>query len=425
MSDKIDDVKKEVAKIEEAVKKEEYNKEEVLKGVKEIVKEQVEALQKPILDHRLETPEDKAFYQTGKYAGKKKTDVYFANMLIDSINSAAEPRNRIQKSLDLEKAMTATGSGAGDEWVPTGMDTELWEDWVKRSLVSDKFQTVDMPTDPFNIPTLTADTTIYHPTAEAEAPTASDVTTAQSTLTACKLAGKNLMSYEFEEDAVFAVLPIIRENFAKQIAAAVDSVILNGDTTTGTSNINLSGGTIPTTSRFLCLNGLRHAALVDNTDMDADLGALATADVSTLQALLGKRGTRPSDVVLFCDPWTYIKFTGLTEVLTLDKYGNDATIIKGELAKIMGFPIVVSEELAKSNSTGHVDNTAANNTKGTIVLVHLPSWRAGWRRRLLIETDRDIDKQQYEIVASLRYAFIGFGTRSSATDTAVGFNITV
>lgn len=424
MSDKIDDIKKKAAEIDDAVKSEEFNKDEVLKGVREIIAQEMEALKQPVIDKQLLVPEDKAYVPSGKYIGKKKTDVYFGNMVIDSINAVAAPTNRIKKSADLEKAMAATTAGAGDEWVPTGMDTAIWEDWTKRSLVADKIQTVDMPTDPFDIPILTGDLTIYKP-GEATAPTASDLTTAKKTLTACKLAGKNLMSYELEEDAVFSVISILKENFAKQIAAAVDSVILNGDTTTGTANINLSGGTITTTSKFLCFDGMRHAALIENAAMDADLGALAVADIATLQALMGKYATRPSDVILFTDIWTYLKMTGLSDVLTIDKYGNDATIIKGELAKLMGYPIVVSEELAKANSTGWVDNTAGNNTTGQIVLTHIPSWRAGWKRRFLLETDRDIDKQQYEMVGSIRYALIMFGTASSQTHTSVGFNVTI
>ena len=422
---KMDEVKKEVAEVKEAVKSTEFNQAAVEEAVKRIVGEQVESLKAPVMNHNIQVPEDKAFVPDGKYSGRKKTDVHFANMLIDSINNVSEPHNRIKKSADLQKALTSTGAGGVDEWVPSDMEAQLWENWVKRSIVSDKFATIDMPSNPFLIPTLTADTTIYRPTAEAEAPTASDPTSAQTTLSACKLAGKNLMSYEADEDAIFSVLSIVRDNFSKQLAAAVDSTILNGDTTTGTANINLSGGTIPTTSRFLCFDGLRHASLVDNTDMDANLGALAIADIATLQALMGKYASRPSEVVIFTDPWTYFKLTGLSEVLTIDKYGNDATIIKGELAKIMGYSIVVSEELAKANVTGWVDNTGGNNTKGQLVISHTPSWRAGWRRRVMIETDRDIDKQQYEIVASLRYAFAPFGAIASQTFNAVGFNITI
>ena len=422
---KMEEVKKEVAEIKEVTKTAEFNQAAVEEAVKRIVGEQVAALKQPVMNHTMQTPEDKAFVPDGKYHGMKKTEVCFANMLIDSINSVANPQNRIKKSADLEKAITSTASGAVDQWVPTDMQAQLWEDWTKRSIVSDKFQTIDMPTNPFLVPTLTGDTTIYRPTAEAEAPTASDPTSAQSTLSACKLAGKNLMSYEAEEDAIFSVLGIVRDNFAKQLAAAVDSVILNGDTTTGTVNINLSGGTIPTTSKFLCFDGLRHAALVDNTDMDADLGSLAIADIATLQALMGKYATRPSDVVMFVDPYTYFKMTGLSEVLTIDKYGNDATVVKGELAKLKGYPIVVSEELAKTNATGWVDNTAGSNTVGQIVLCHIPSWLAGWKRRVMVETDRNIDVQQYEIVASLRYAFVPNGAIASQEHTAVGFNITV
>ena len=45
-------------------------------------------------------------------------------------------------------------------------------------------------------------------------------------------------------------------------------------------------------------------------------------------------------------------------------------------------------------------------------------WYAGFRRDLLIETDRDIQKRMYVMVTSLRMAVAAHGTRSTNTHTA-------
>ena len=52
-------------------------------------------------------------------------------------------------------------------------------------------------------------------------------------------------------------------------------------------------------------------------------------------------------------------------------------------------------------------------------------WYAGFRRDLMIETDRDIQKRMYIMVTSMRQAVAAFGTRSTAKHTAGIRNILV
>ena len=63
--------------------------------------------------------------------------------------------------------------------------------------------------------------------------------------------------------------------------------------------------------------------------------------------------------------------------------------------------------------------------RGRILAVNTSQWRVGFRRTLLIETDRDIQKRQNTMVVSLRLAFAErTGDRSSAKHTALVYNIT-
>ena len=362
-------------------------------------------------------------HKSGRFAGYNQSDVVFAKRMVDAFNAKGM---HVPLSNELEKAanMTSTGTGTGDEWVPELMDSMLWDEWVKTSRVAQLINIVEMPSQPYDLPYKSSSMSFYK-TSEDAGITGSAVGTGYATLSACKMAGKTLFTYELDEDSIIAMAPEIRKDIAEAAAAAIDDAIINGDTTTGTSNINLSGGTISTADVVICFDGLRHAALIDNAAMDSDLGALTIDDFGTLMGLLGKYNTLPSRLALLFDPYTNAKILLLDELLTVDKYANKATIMNGEVGSILGIPCIPSEEIAKSNATGWVDNTSGNNTKGTIVLFHRPSWKGGYRRRLLIEADKDIESQEIKLVASMRFALSGWGTMSSQTHTACGFDITV
>jgi len=153
--------------------------------------------------------------------------------------------------------------------------------------------------------------------------------------------------------------------------------------------------------------------------------ALSASDILTVGALAGKYFTAPGDFVIIADIYTYFKMLGMTEFLTVDKYGANATIIRGELGRVFGIPVIPSAQFGKTSTTGKLSATAGSNTKGSFIMVHLPSWKIGWRRRILIEADKDITTQTNKLVASARMALKGWGTMASQTHTAYAYNITV
>jgi hypothetical protein len=108
----------------------------------------------------------------------------------------------------------------------------------------------------------------------------------------------------------------------------------------------------------------------------------------------------------------------LTNVVTVDKFGPQATILTGQLANYAGIPVVVTSAIVEAEDDGFVSTTAGNNDEGTIAIVHRDMWRVGFRRQLLIELDRDIQKRSLIMVASFRIAVACRGTRASATHTA-------
>lgn len=339
----------------------------------------------------------------------------------------------VQASDDLRaaiKALTSTGSGTGDEYVPTGMAAQLWDDIFLASRIAATMVRIDMPTNPFDVP-LGLGAVTWRKGTENTATTASDPATAKSVLTATELVTEQNWSYTLDEDAAVAMAPAIRSRLAQSGAEVIDAFALNADATNAaTGNINLDDADPDDASYYLSAgqDGLRHQWLVDNTGQGNSAGgdALADADVIAALADMGKYAVDPSQCVIVCDVATYLNgFLGLTNVVTVDKFGPNAVVLTGQLAAYRGIPIVVSASAPKTEADGKVSTTAGNNTLGQITVYNRNMWYVGFRRQLMMETDRDIQKRQYIMVTSLREAVAAHGTRSTNTHTAGVYNILV
>ena len=271
----------------------------------------------------------------------------------------------------------------------------------------------------------------WYPGTENTASTETALTTARQTLTAHELVAEVPWSLTLEEDAVIAMAAEVRRTLVRNAVEVIDDVLLNADTTTQ-NNINADGATIAASTAgkahwLVGFDGLLHLPLVDNTGQGNDHAAAPSADMfNEVRGMLGKHGVRPSELAYIADVGTYIKSLGVGEFRTLDKLGPQATLLNGQLAQVDGIPVIVSEQMAKSDADGKVTDGGNSNTKGRLLVVNRTQWRLGFRRELMIETTRNIQKRQNIMVVSMRLAFMErTGTRSSATHTALQYNITV
>lgn len=367
----------------------------------------------------------KGIIESGKFAGYSADDLLFTRWLLRKFDALDKGRAK-PPSKDLEeavaKALTATGVGTGDEYVPTGMQAQLWQDMFLASKIRATIPAIPMPTDPFDIP-LGWGAVTWRKGTQNTATTVSDPATAKSTLTSTEQVCEVNWAYDLDEDAVVAVLPTLRAELARDGAEQMDKFILNADSTdAATGNINLDDANPADDSYHLGngQDGIRHLYLVDNTAQSADINAVLTdALLRAGIARLGKYAADVSRLVMVTDAETYVNnVLGLTNVATVDKYGPAATVLTGELAKYSGIPIIVSGAMAEAEDDGKVSTTAANNDEGQIALFHRDMWRVGFRRELLIEVDRNIQKRQFIMVVSFRIALAARGTRSSAIHTA-------
>lgn len=369
----------------------------------------------------------------GKYQGMDALDLACVRSVLAAQQREpgdVNPRALEDWQANLKAAMDSTTAGAGDELVATGEAAALWADINVDTLVAGLFTRVDMPTNPFEIPLQLGDVSWY-PGTENTAATETALTTGRQTLTAYELVAEVPWSLTLEEDAVIAMAAEVRSTLVRNAVEVIDDVLLNADTT-AQNNINADGATIAANTAgkahwLVGFDGLLHLPLVDNTDQGNNHGAAPSADMfNEARGLLGKYGVRPSELAYIADVGTYIKSLGVGEFRTLDKLGPQATLLNGQLAQVDGIPVIVSEQMAQSDADGKVTDGGNSNTKGRLLAVNRTQWRLGFRRELMIETTRDIQKRQNIMVVSMRLAFMErTGARAAATHTALQYNITV
>jgi HK97 family phage major capsid protein len=253
-----------------------------------------------------------------------------------------------------------------------------------------------------------------------------------------KFAIHQMWSGEMEEDSIIPFVPFLRMQAAKALAHYSDSVVINGDeTNAATGNINLVDADPPDTKHYLATDGIRHVALVDNTGNGLDVAG--TVSLETFRQLRSRmidaanlvdwgHPTDPNDLVFVADPQTADRIALLDEVIAANLTRPNPNVLAGEVARVIGHPVVSSIAVPLTNAAGMVSNVAANNTKGQIVAFNRRGFVVGWRRRVKLESERLPATDQTRIVYTLRMGlgrFTPTGAASAIEAAAVAFNITV
>lgn len=380
----------------------------------------------------LRSANDRVRVQGGKMDGADLVDLAIVRSLMRA--QAARPQDYDPAALrawaeSVTRAMDSATAGAGAELVPQEEARQLWHDVNGETAVAQLFETVNMPSNPFDVPLQLGDVDWY-PGAANTAATGTDLATAKQTLTAHELVGMVPWAYELDEDAVVAMLAEVRSTLLRNAAQVLDDVVLNADTS-ATGNINNDGASLPKTAAGKAhyrvgFDGLLHLPLVDNAKQSNNHNAGASAAMfNEVRSMIGKYGLRPSQCAFITDVHTYIAAQAVEQFQTIDKLGPHATLLTGQLGAVEGVPVIVSEQMGLADTAGKVHSTATSNTRGRLLIVNRTQWRKGFRRELLIETERDIQRRQNVMVVSMRVAFAErTGARASATHTALQFNVT-
>jgi len=326
-----------------------------------------------------------------------------------------------QEASALRKAMDTATSDEGLEWIPTGFSAELIRK-VKLALkVSALHGRIAMPTNPFKLPIDGADAVAYL-TAESTSDTATKITastpgTGNVTFDAIKLACRVLVSTELEEDSVVAILPLLRDKIVQALAEAQENATINGDT----AGTHMDSDVTASSDVRKAWDGYRKLAL---SAAKVDCSTFNIANLRAIRAAMGKYGVNPNNLAWIAGISVFNKMLGLDEVITADKYGDSATILTGELAKLDGIPVIVSEFVRENlNASGVYDGVTETNT--VLPLVYRSALLYGDRRsitlrvshELYMETDQDV------AIATQRLDFQPVQDATTEAIVGLGYNI--
>lgn len=316
-------------------------------------------------------------------------------------------------------AMDTAESGFGSQLIGAQYVGELWQGAQASARVSSLINSFTM-TDPTAYLPVEADVPELLFVAENTASNSSEYATTKTgsnrvTVDAKKFVMHQMWSGEMEEDSIIPYLPFLRAQAARSLGHHMDSLVLNGDTTNAaTGNINLDDADPADTKHYLAFDGIRHAALVDNTGNSKDVAGAITLNefrkqkgrmLSTTYKHDWGHPNDASSLVYVADPETADAIAFLDEVITVDKFGPAATVLNGQQARILGHPLIASIDVSKTEADGKVSTTAANNTKGQVVTFNRGGCVLGNRRNVMVETERLPARDQTRIVYSLRAGF--------------------
>lgn len=329
----------------------------------------------------------------------------------------------------LVRAMDTAESGYGNQLIGAGYVGELWEAARAASRVFGLIDTFEMRNPTEYLP-VEVDIPELLFVSENTANNSSNYTTVKTgsqrvQVDAKKFVIHQMWSGEMEEDSIIPFIPFLRRQAELSLMHYSDSAVLNGDNTNAaTGNINLDDADPADTKHYLAFDGIRHAALVDNTGNTKDL-----AGAISLTALRDARGrmidttrfvdwghpTQPDDLVYLADPETADRIALLDEVVKLKQYQN-IPLLNGETARALGHAVISTLAMSKTEADGKVSTTGGNNVKGQVATFNRRGFKVGWRRRVKLETERLPATDQTRLVYSLR---MGFG-RFTPTGAASG-----
>lgn len=336
----------------------------------------------------------------------------------------------------LQLAMDTAESGAGSQWVPTGVGTSLIEDIRPDLELARYIEMIPMPRSPYLYPVQGAHFKAYfipEATSSTEGSNTAigdrDLVTASVTFTAKKLAALVYHSSEIEEDSIVPLVAAIRGDLAFAIANSIENVWLNGQATTisgasSTFDTGVTFGTGATADDRGAWDGLRYFASLTGKSEDAGSG-LTVEMLTSLKGQLGKYGKKAAEGCWVTSYRGWAKFLTLKDsggtslLLTQDKAGSRAVIDSGALGELLGSPVVVCDDYSEAlNATGVIDGAG---TKTSALYFNRRRFRHGEVRVATIEASREFRFSTDQMAVKVTYRGQGQAVATpSSTEKSVG-----
>jgi HK97 family phage prohead protease/HK97 family phage major capsid protein len=294
----------------------------------------------------------------------------------------------------LTKSDAAHQTGMTEDW-EAGFALRLWDDIREKLIIENMFTNYPMNNVTVNLPlNPEAGYGTWVTTAQYAAATSSGTARVHgitdTSITAHKLATKELLSYEEEDDSMIAMVPLIREAAVRRMAKSSDKALLIGDTGVsagaGEGNYPFDG---------LATIGIDDTRTVQIGGTLASPTAVTVANLSAMRRQMGVHGHSPDDVVYVVNQNVYFDLLDDADFRTMDMVGVNATILTGQIGRAAGSPVVVSGEFP-----------AAAASNAAAIAVNMRNYLNGTYKGLTVERERSVENQTNLLVVTRRFGMI-------------------
>ena len=296
------------------------------------------------------------------------------------------------------------------------------EDIRRKLIVAPLFRTIDMKTNVMTIPLNPdaglanwAQNSTFGGTSSVGGTTATTTGTVGSgtphlikevTLNAYKVATREYLNYEEEEDSLIVLLPFIRDAMVRRIARAIDRAYIQG---TGSGSDPVKGLTkySNTTTNVAYVAGTSDASNAAVTAAVSSSSPVTVAKLRAMRANLGVLGLDPSEVTFIVNSSVYYDLLEDSVFQTMNQVGVQATLLTGQIGTIGNSPVLVSGELPEKPATGTAASSGSWSSDANVgaIAVYTPNFVVGNQRGLRMDTQELVETQRRVMVASLRTGF--------------------
>jgi N4-gp56 family major capsid protein len=227
-------------------------------------------------------------------------------------------------------------------------------------MIEPLFSKLQMPANrnQFSIPGRTTDATAYLIAPGADA---IESTIAAGKVTFATNRIKTLVSVtdQADQDAVVAVMDLVKQELSQSLARASEQGIIAGDTSfTNANDVRKA------------FDGLLKMAVSAGMTVDGGAAKITAAVVLAARKKLGVYGLNLTDLAIIAPVNVAYDMLAIPEVMTVDKYGQAATILTGEIGKLYGMPIVASAYIPSNLTALGVVDTTTPGTKTAVLVVN-------------------------------------------------------
>ncbi len=312
-------------------------------------------------------------------------------------------------------------SNMGD-WVDTTMSNQVIEAVRLEPSAHAKFDTIPMSDATMLLPYAPGDVMTFilsQVTANwgaASPPPHSTYSPDQRQLVAVKHGTLIEFSAESDEDLILDIRERLTSDIVRGMSEGRDDILLNGDTTATHQDADVTDAA----DRRKMFPGLRKIALANGATVD-----LGTPDLAHYRAMRRMLRKYKKGAIWIVGSIGEDDMSSIVQVETMDKIGNRATVLTGDIDQLVGLPVIVSEMVREDvSATGVHSGVPANDVYTTTYAVNVRAFLWGIRRSLQVKlVDAPWAIEQHAVYAAERICLKQIQTdRTKGEPVVLGIN---